>query len=202
MSNTKTYRTALPFVALLAAGLSQPALALGPTEAPEQPPAKHQEPPTVPTSAKSATKLELDAIRTQNALAAERSKAMSAATGANGGPTVPAMDARPIAVVDAPGRSGSRSPSSSKVTMVAGPVGQLAATIQTPMGLIVAHVGDRVPDVGTIRAISVNQVLREEGKRITPIPFAAEPASSLIQGGTPTPGNMAMPGAGLPYGGQ
>lgn len=94
---------------------------------------------------------------------------------------VPALEARPIAVTGSPGRSGGSS-SAVQVTLVAGPLERLAATIMTPRGLVVARAGDRVPDAGVVHSISVNQVLVEDGKRTYALPFAAEPASSLIQG--------------------
>jgi hypothetical protein len=143
---------------------------------------------TLPTGAKSATKLELDAMRTQNALAAERAKAMGADGGrAMGtGPLVPAAEARPIPVEPASGRTGGAGSSlinSARVTMVAGPSGQLAATIATANGLVVARAGERVPGLGLVRTIAINQVLVEDGKQTVSLPFSAEPASNLIQGG-------------------
>lgn len=207
MSNTNLRAL---IVALLATGLCQSTLAVGTATADAPPaeaknsakPAAPVEPPPLPASAKSATKLELDAIRTQNALAAERAKGLTAANGVGTGPAVPGIDARPIAVERSPGRGGSGASGSARVTMVAGPKGQLAATIMTGRGLVVARTGDRIPDLGTIRSISVNQVLVEDGKRTVSIPFAAEPASSLIQGGGVMPGNTGMTGAGQPYGVQ
>ncbi|MFT3960949.1 hypothetical protein [Propionivibrio sp.] len=205
MSNPNIHLLA---IALLA-GLSQPAFAIG-TAPPDAAPAAAEsaakpppsrEPSPLPAGAKSATKLELDALRTQNALAAERAKALGAANGISAGPTVPAADARPIDVEATPGRGGAAA-NSARVTMVAGPVGQLAATIMTARGLVVARAGDRVPGLGTIRAIAVNQVLVEDGKQTVSLPFAAEPAGSLIQGGAPMPGGGGMPGAGLTYGGR
>lgn len=210
---TAIRRSPLPLLAALS--LSYPAVAIGPAPsalAPEEAPVKSQPTPTttrqteaavIPTGAKSATKAELDAIRTQNALDAERMKGLKAAGGMGGtGLGVPAIDARPIAVTGNAGRSGgSPSASSARVTMVAGPQGQLAATILTSNGLIVVRAGDRVPGLGTIRAISVSQVLVEDGKRTVSLPFAAEPASSLIQGGSPMPGNQGMPGSPLLPGG-
>ncbi len=191
-----------------------------PTETPAKPspaPATHEPPAAVvlPSGAKSATKLELDAIRTQNALATERAKAMGAASGMTGGmvagQSVPAIDARPIPVESTSGRGSSgtgtaNAANSARVTMVAGPRDQYAATIQTAQGLVVAHAGDRVPGLGTIRSISVNQVLVETGKGkqmvVVSLPFSAEPVSNLIQSGSPTPGNTNMPGAGQPFGGR
>ena len=194
-------------------GLSQPAIAVGPSpakaplieaESTTPPPAaaaKPQEPPpppALPAGGRSATKLELDSIRTQNALAAERAKASGAMPGA--GSIVPAMDARPITVTSSAGRGGSGS-SSMQVTMVAGPLEKMVATIMTPRGLMVAKVGDRVPDAGVVRSISVNQVLVDDGKRTYSLPFAAEPASSLIQGATPMVMNPTVPAIRL-QGGQ
>lgn len=198
-------------------GLSQPAIAVGPSpakaslieaEATTPPPAaaavaKPQEsppPPALPAGGRSATKLELDSIRTQNALAAERAKASGGMPGAGAGSIVPAMDARPITVTSSAGRGGSGA-SSVQVTMVAGPLEKMVATIMTPRGLMVAKVGDRVPDAGIVRTISVNQVQVDDGKRTYSLPFAAEPASSLIQGATPMAMNPTVPAIRL-QGGQ
>ena len=206
---------------LLLAVLGQSALAVGtapqnnaPAEAPAKPSSAPESPAPVvlPSGGKSATKLELDAIRTQNALAAERAKAMGTAngTGTAPGQPVPAIDARPISVESTSGRGGSANASnperSARVTMVAGPQGKLAATIMTAQGLVVARVGDRVPGLGTIRSVSINEVLVESGKGkqvvTVSLPFSAEPASNLIQSGAPTPGIGSISSSGLPFGGR
>ena len=194
----------------LLAGLAQSALAIGtattnaaPAEAESaaKPPVP-RESPALPSGAKSATKLELDAIRTQNALAAERAKSMGTASGMGSGPTVPAADARPIPVEAVSGRGADGTAGAARVTMVAGPQGKLAATLMTARGLVLARVGDRVPGVGTIRSISINQVVAENGKQTVSLPFSAEPVSNLIQAGAPMPGSIVVPGAGLPVGGR
>ena len=214
MSNSKI---SLLGVALLAV-LGQSAQAVGtalqnnaPAEAPAKPssaPESHA-PVVLPSGAKSATKLELDAIRTQNALAAERTKAMGTANGTASGQPVPAIDARPISVESTSGRGGANAGNlerSARVTMVAGPQGKLAATIMTAQGLVVAHAGDRVPGLGTIRSVSINEVLVESGKGkqvvTVSLPFSAEPASNMIQSGVPTPGSGTISSSGLPFGGR
>jgi type IV pilus biogenesis protein PilP len=156
----------------------------------------------LPTGSKSGNKLELDAIRTQSALAAERAKLNIAggqpAAGPSG-PMVPAITAQPIAVT--PGGRGSSNSAAAQVTMVAGSEGQLSATIQTAHGLIVARVGDKLPDIGIVRSIAANQVMVEDGKKTRSLPFAAEPASALIQGGM-AQGVNTLPPALLPFGAQ
>ena len=186
---------------VLAVGVSPSVLAVGSN--PSSTESDSATKTTLPTSARSATKLELDAIRTQNALAAERAKAAAAVPGASAGPTVPATDARPIDVESTSGRGGGSASGSTRasVTMVAGPAGQLAATVLTARGLVVVRAGDRMPGLGTVRSISVNQVLGENNKQTLSLPFAAEPASSLIQGGAGTPGSVGMPTTGAPFGG-
>jgi type IV pilus biogenesis protein PilP len=217
MSNSKNSKIRLGVILL--AVLSQSVLAIGtapqnsaPTKGPAKPTSAPETPAPVvlPSGAKSATKIELDAIRTQNALAAERAKAMGTTNGMpSAGPSVPAMDARPIPVEATSGRGGStanatNAANSARVTMVAGPQGQLAATILTAQGLVVAHVGDQVPGLGTIRSISISQVVVENSKgkgkektEVVSLPFAAEPTSNLIQSGAPTPGGTNSPGPGL-----
>lgn len=139
-------------------------------------------PSTLPTGAKSQTKAELDAIRTQNALDAERQKGIKGGSGALAqGPNVPSISAEPIPVMGSGNRnSSSAGANSARVTMVAGPVGQLVATIQTHDGLVAARIGDKLAGVGVIKHISVNQVTADDGKRQFSIPFAAEPTSNLI----------------------
>lgn len=141
--------------------------------------------PQLPTGAKSTTKAELDAIRTQNALDAERQKGTRGGASPQGAvPNVPSLGgAEAIPVIGNRNQSsGSGNTALARVTMVAGPVGQLLATVQTSDGMVVARVGDRIPGVGTVKSISVNQVVVEDGRRSTAIPFAAEPTSNLIQG--------------------
>ncbi len=162
-----------------------------------------QAPVAIPTGAKSATKAELDAIRTQNALEAERMKGLKGSGSImSGGPGVPALDARSIAITANNARAGNHNAGVARVTMVAGPQGQLAATIQTAEGLIVARSGDRIPGVGVIRSVTVNQVLVQDGKRLSSLPFAPEPASSVIQGSSPLPGAVGMPISGMLPGGM
>lgn len=216
MSNSKNSKIRR-FGVILLAVISQSALAIGTapqnsapaegvtkaTSAPESP-----APVALPSGAKSATKIELDAIRTQNALAVERAKAIGATSGMPGaGPSVPAIDARPIAVESGRSSTAASTANAARVTMVAGPQGQLAATILTAQGLVVAHVGDRVPGLGTVRSISISQVVVENGKgkgktEVLSLPFAAEPTSNLIQSGTPTPSGTNSPGPGLSLGGR
>lgn len=150
--------------------------------------------PQLPTGAKSATKAELDAIRTQNALDAERQKGRGAMTGAPSasGPSVPSLSGgvgvEPIPVISGGRPSSGTSIASARVTMVAGAQGQLLATIQTNNGTVVAQEGERITGLGTVKRIAVNQVIIEDGKKTLSIPFAAEPTSNLIQG----PNSAAM----------
>ncbi|MDR2882039.1 MAG: hypothetical protein LBV29_09120 [Azoarcus sp.] len=171
------------FSFVLALAAVQPlAFAVGNAEIDAPGPATPAAPTSLPTGSKSGTKLELDAIRTQAALVAERVKTLNIPGGQPAvGPMVPAIAAQPIAI--APGGRGSSNAGAAQVTMVAGREGQLFATIQTARGLVVAKVGDKLPDLGVIRSIAVNQVIVEDGKKTHSLPFAFEPASALIQGG-------------------
>lgn len=173
-------------VAVAAAGIVAPAIAADHADGAAAP-APAAATVSLPTQAKSGTKAELDSLRTQSALEAERQKladirAKAGGAVGMGGPQVPAYDGRPIAVVPG-GAKAARSDVSMRVTMVAGSAEQPAAMLQnSDGGQALVHVGDRLPGLGTVRSITRQQVVVADGKRTTSIPFAAEPVSSAMQG--------------------
>lgn len=179
--------------------------------------AKAAEPSALPTSTGVATFGQLDELRSQNALLAEAVKGAELRAKLNGSAT-PAKPTPPTETRPVPARRVEPAPSivtasTAQVQMVSGVGNALVAHIAMQNGTTVpARVGTYIAGLGTVRTISINEVVVANKKQTIVVPFAAEPvaptssapASSSFTTAAPFPiaPSMSMPPlpAGMPNG--
>lgn len=70
-------------------------------------------------------------------------------------------------------------PRSAQVELVSGIGNKMHAQISLPDGrLVLASVGTKIPHLGVVKSISINNVMMEEGKQLFSLPFAAQTQST------------------------
>lgn len=142
-----------------------------------------------PLPGASATFKELDLLRSENAILAERVKALELRQKLQAGAAPIPITTGAGSVSGGSASAGGQIPVSAfmpvaRVTMVAGAKGRFVATIQMPDGSVVAvKAGSTVSGLGQVESVSTSEVLVKNGKRTTSVPFAAESTANTLIGG-------------------
>lgn len=142
---------------------------------------------------------QLDELRSQNAILAEslkNSELRNKIKDANKAPNINLT----------PGNAGTGH-NSAQVQMVSGIGSNLVALISLPNGGVInARVGTKIPSIGVVKSISINEVVVANKSRNVVLPFVSDgyaPGQPAFSGYPSTPqgvpgGNPSMPGASLP----
>ena len=147
---------------------------------------------------------ELDALRSQNAILAEKVKAaeMQAKLAGANPIKAPSSSLPPFPTTHQSGPApqfDGFSQQSAQVQMVSDTGNNRIAVISLPNGARVsARVGSTIPNLGVVQSISLNEVVVANKKQTISVPFASEPANASGGGANAFPPPASFPMNSMP----
>lgn len=134
-----------------------------------------------PVRKSTATFQQLDELRSQNALLAEivKNAELQNKLSGNGSPSIGA----PVNQMTTNFAPKTKTNTNGTVTEVSTIGGRIAAKVVSPYGgIVVARVGQHIKGIGTVKSISIDEVVVADGKETISLPFANDSSAGFSGG--------------------